>query len=118
VRYFVTRLEGALLFTQSILSCKLRQRPEMEARVESNPNALSCKRPHVVTRPDVDQALWLWVQQMDRFCLHAIEQDKAEEEDIYKIDLLEAMVMAERAWKSVSATSIKNCWNHTKIQRP
>ena len=26
--------------------------------------------------------------------------------------------MAGRAWKSVSATTIKNCWNHTKIQWP
>jgi hypothetical protein len=43
VRYFATRPEGALLFTQSMLSCKLRQCPEMEACVESNPNALSCK---------------------------------------------------------------------------
>jgi len=24
--------------------------------------------------------------------------------------------MAERAWKSVSPTTIKNCWNHTEIQ--
>ncbi len=38
----------------------------MEARVQSNPNALSCKRPRVVTRPDVDHALWLWVQKMER----------------------------------------------------
>src|SRR5258706_2578193 len=52
------------------------------------------------------------------FCLCAIQQDKAEERDIYKIDLLEAMMMAERAWKSVSPTTIKNCWNHTEIQRP
>ena len=53
-----------------------------------------------------------------QFCLRAIQQDDAEEEDIYKIDLLEAMTMAERAWKSVSPTTIKNCWNHTEIQRP
>lgn len=26
--------------------------------------------------------------------------------------------MAERAWESVSPTTIKNCWNHTEIQRP
>jgi hypothetical protein len=66
VIYFATRPEGALLFTQSTLSCKLWQCPEMEAHVESNPNALSCKRPCIVTRPDVDWALWLWVQQMDQ----------------------------------------------------
>jgi len=53
-----------------------------------------------------------------QFCLHAIEQDDAEEEDIYKINLLEAIMMADRAWKSVSPMTIKNCWNHTDIQRP
>ena len=53
-----------------------------------------------------------------QFCLCAIQQDNAEEEDIYKIDLLEAMMMAERVWKSVSPTTIKNCWDHTEIQRP
>ena len=37
----------------------------MEACVDSIPNALSCKQPHVVTRPEVDCVLWLWVQQMD-----------------------------------------------------
>ena len=66
VQYFSTRPQGALLFSQPTLSRKLRQRPEMEARVDSIPNALSSKRPHAVTRPDVDCALWLWVQQMDR----------------------------------------------------
>src|SRR5260370_31775559 len=66
VKYFATRPQGTLLFTQSTLSCKLQQCPEMEACVDSIPNALSCKWPHIVTRPDVDRALWLWVQQMDR----------------------------------------------------
>ena len=64
VRYFATRPQGALFFSQATLSRKLQQRQEMEARVASNPNALSSKRPRVVTRPDVDRALWLWVQQM------------------------------------------------------
>src|SRR5260221_12545410 len=57
VKYFATRPQGALLFTQSTLSRKLWQCPEMEAHVNSIPNALSCKQPHVVTRPDVDHAL-------------------------------------------------------------
>jgi len=66
VKYFATRPQGALLFSQPTLSRKLQQRLEMEARVDSIPNALSCKRPHAVTRPDVDHALWVWVQQMDQ----------------------------------------------------
>ena len=53
-----------------------------------------------------------------QFCLRTIQQDDTEDQDIYKIDLLEAMTMAERAWTEVSATTIKNCWNHTKLQRP
>ena len=52
------------------------------------------------------------------FCLRAVQRDNADEEDIYKIDLLEAMMMAEQAWENVSAATLKNCWNHTGIQRP
>ena len=50
------------------------------------------------------------------FCLCAIEKDNQDEEDIYKINLLEAMEMAVLAWQSVSPTTLKNCWNHTGIQ--
>ena len=53
-----------------------------------------------------------------QFCLRAIQQDDTDEENIYDINLLDAMTMAERAWDSVSPTTIKNCWNHTEIQRP
>ena len=66
VRHFASRHEGALVFSQPTLSRKLKERPEMEARVHSIPNALSSKRPRVVTRPDVDEALWLWVQEMEK----------------------------------------------------
>ena len=60
VNYFATRPEGPLIFTQSTLSRKLRHRPEIEARVSSNANALSSKQPRVVTRPDVDRAALFW----------------------------------------------------------
>ena len=66
VQYFATRPEGRLLFSRPTLSRKLKHRSDMEARVDSTPNALSSKRPRIVTRPDVDRALWLWVQQMER----------------------------------------------------
>jgi hypothetical protein len=66
VNYFATRPEGALHFTQSTLSQKLQHHSEMEARVHSNPNALSSKQPCVITRPDVDHALWLWVAHMEK----------------------------------------------------
>ena len=35
---------------------------------------------------------------------------------IYKINLLEAMVMAREAWESVSPATLKNSWNHANIQ--
>ena len=62
VKHFKTRAEGALIFTQATLSRKLKpqMRAELEARVSETPNALSSKRPHVVTRPDVEKALFLW----------------------------------------------------------
>ncbi len=66
VKYFATRPEGPLIFTQSTLSHKLQNHSEMEAHVRSNPNALSSKWPCIVTRPDVDHALWLWVQHMEQ----------------------------------------------------
>ena len=66
VQYFATRPEGPLIFTQSTLSCKLQQCSDMEAHVKSNANALSSKQPCVVTRLDIDRALWLWVQHMEQ----------------------------------------------------
>src|SRR5258706_1530461 len=57
VKYFATRPEHALLFTQSTLSRKLQQRSEMEAHVDSHPSALSSKRPQIVTSPDVEHVI-------------------------------------------------------------
>ncbi|KAJ7584558.1 hypothetical protein C8J56DRAFT_789658, partial [Mycena floridula] len=65
VKHFATRREGALIFTQSALSKKLSARTVLEARVDSNPTALSSKRPRVVTRPDVERALLLWFHGME-----------------------------------------------------
>ena len=63
VWHFSTLATGALVFDQSTLSRKLQDHPKMEARVNSNPTALSSKRPCIVTWPDVEWALYLW-------CLH------------------------------------------------
>lgn len=49
------------------------------------------------------------------FCLRAIDLDEAGEPEIYKIDLLEAMMMAKDAWDSVSKETIVNCWKHVQI---
>ena len=51
-----------------------------------------------------------------KFCQRAIKLDEAGEEDIYKIDLKEAMIMAEVAWDEVSGETIKHCWNHMQTQ--
>jgi hypothetical protein len=49
------------------------------------------------------------------FCARAIDMDEAGEPDVYKIDILEAMLMAKRAWAEVSAETISHCWKHTGI---
>lgn len=65
VRHFASKTDGALIFTQSTLSRKLKSRPEFEKRVSSYPNGLSSKRARIVTRPDVERALILWVKHME-----------------------------------------------------
>ena len=62
VKHFATRAEGALAFDQGSLSRNLKKRNQREAEVAANPAALSSKRARIVTRPDVDRALWMWVQ--------------------------------------------------------
>lgn len=51
------------------------------------------------------------------FCICALDLNEAGEHNIYKINLLEAMQMAKKAWAAVSALTITNCWNHTQIQK-
>jgi len=65
VDHFKTKRDGALIFTQSTLSRKMKNRSDLEARTDSYPNALSSKRPRIVTRPDVERALALWVRHME-----------------------------------------------------
>ena len=67
VMHFKTQAEGALIFTQATLSQKLKPQmhAELEACVSQIPNALSSKQPHIVTHPDVEKALFLWVKHME-----------------------------------------------------
>ena len=51
------------------------------------------------------------------FCLQAIELNDAGVNNIYKINLFEAMLMVKEAWDAVSPETIKNCWKHTDIQQ-
>ena len=48
----------------------------------------------------------------------ALERDGDGELDIWKIDQLEGMHLAEEAWRYISAETIKNCWAHTEIISP
>ncbi|KAF8558114.1 hypothetical protein OG21DRAFT_1405612, partial [Imleria badia] len=67
VNFFQTRAEGVLdsEFTQATLCRRLQKRKEDEDRAKLNPTALSSKRPQIVTQPDVEAALFLWIQSME-----------------------------------------------------
>ena len=65
VRHFKTWSDGALIFDQSTLSRKLAKCKTLQARVHEFPNALLMKRPRIVTQPDVECALFLWVKHME-----------------------------------------------------
>jgi hypothetical protein len=43
----------------------LKARPQLEECAQSHPSALSSKQPQIVTRPDVEHALILWVWHME-----------------------------------------------------
>ena len=70
VGHFASKTDGSLHFTQSTLSRKLKMRQQLEEQVHDNPNALSGKRHRIVTRPDVEEALVQWVQQMENKSEH------------------------------------------------
>ena len=65
VQHFATLQTGALKFTQATLSRKIKVREDLERRVHDNPSALSSKRPRIVTRPDVEKALVVWIRAME-----------------------------------------------------
>ncbi|KAI0070204.1 hypothetical protein K474DRAFT_1684004 [Panus rudis PR-1116 ss-1] len=70
VEHFKNRSDkegGALLFNQASLSRHLsaKGRAADKAHAEANPSALSAKRVRVVTRPDVEKSLYLWVKHME-----------------------------------------------------
>lgn len=75
--------------------------------------------------------LTAWVQPMDggiircfkamykrEFVQLAIERDYQGIDDIYKIDQLQAMRIASKAWSLVSSQTIANCWRHVGICPP
>ncbi|KAF5364479.1 hypothetical protein D9758_010645 [Tetrapyrgos nigripes] len=70
VRYCETRSDnegGSLKFSQGTLSKKLKPEAKEELRqcAQSHPDALSGKQARIVTRPDVEKCLILWVEDME-----------------------------------------------------
>ncbi|KAJ7828692.1 hypothetical protein B0H14DRAFT_2367003 [Mycena olivaceomarginata] len=64
-KHFRTLTSGALVFSQETLWRNLKRRSEIEERAKKNPSALSTKRDLVVTRPDVERGLVMWVAQIE-----------------------------------------------------
>ena len=67
VKHFKTLNDDALLFNQASLSCHLTQKGHKQdlAKLAATPTALSSKHACIVTRPDVKEALKLWVEHME-----------------------------------------------------
>jgi hypothetical protein len=65
VKHFASKSDGALIFMQCTLSRKVKSWEDLARHVTSHPNALSSKCPCVVTRPDVERALVLWMGHME-----------------------------------------------------
>lgn len=53
-----------------------------------------------------------------KMCIRAIELDDAGADNIYEMNLLEAMLLIMEAWNDVSQETIRNCWAHTQIEEP
>jgi hypothetical protein len=45
-----------------------------------------------------------------------LDLNDAGESDIYKVNLLEVMMIAKNAWDIVTTETIEHCWKHTKIE--
>ncbi|QRV93706.1 DDE superfamily endonuclease [Ceratobasidium sp. AG-Ba] len=52
------------------------------------------------------------------FILKTIERANNGEQNIYKINQLEAMELATTAWNRVMPSTVVNCWRHTKLSGP
>ena len=68
VKYFKNFHDDALLFIQGSFSCHLTKKGcELDqAKLASTPTELSSKHAQIVTWPDVEEALQLWVQHMEK----------------------------------------------------
>lgn len=49
------------------------------------------------------------------FCERAILREESGEIDLYKLDQLEGMILAQEAWDNVTSRTVTNCWTHVKL---
>lgn len=72
VKYFANKSDGALVFNQASLSRHLsdKGRAEDKEKAKCTSNGASSKRRRITTRPDIDEALILWVRSMEEKCEH------------------------------------------------
>ncbi|KIJ46291.1 hypothetical protein M422DRAFT_46281 [Sphaerobolus stellatus SS14] len=49
------------------------------------------------------------------YCMCALQLEEADERDIYKINIREAMILVEEAWEHVTTDTIAHCRKHTLI---
>ena len=100
VKHFETRPEGALFFNQTSLSRNLKKRDQRKAEVAANPAALSSKRARIVTRPDVEQALWKWVQDRTSQSRTVSGPELSEKRRIFeeRFDVPETERLSETGW--------------------
>ena len=48
-------------------------------------------------------------------CERALDLEEAGKEDLFKINVLEAMQTLKKSWAEVKPSTIANCWRHTVI---
>ncbi|KAJ3514077.1 hypothetical protein NMY22_g14859 [Coprinellus aureogranulatus] len=65
VRHFSSKKEGAPHFSQTTLSRRLAKRTQIEDRVAEYSGGASAKRERIVTAPQVDRSLFLWLKEME-----------------------------------------------------
>ncbi len=117
VEHFKTKTDGALDFTQSSLSRAIHRQSELEARSQSNPTALSSKRARIVTRPDVERALVLWVYHMletkkETVSGPMLREKRKRFEDLFNVP--DAERLTGEGWVSsfCAAYNLKECRRH------
>ncbi|KAI9607716.1 hypothetical protein KEM48_003465 [Puccinia striiformis f. sp. tritici PST-130] len=118
-----------LKIKQPLLSKWLKAEDTIRAKHQESSHDAT-KRIRTLTYPKVEAALSEWMTQacfksyyrkkaiLRSINLFTEEMDKEEKtpmKNMFKVDQLLAMRMSQKAWDSVSALTIANCWGVTKI---